>query len=47
MPFLEHGTKQTQEAMGSLYANAEQNLALAKHAETWEWKETDTVLSRP
>jgi hypothetical protein len=28
-----------QQGMRGLYANVENNLAIAKHAETWEWKE--------
>jgi hypothetical protein len=30
---------QLQQGMRQLYAKAENNLMLAKHAETWEWKE--------
>jgi uncharacterized protein YlxW (UPF0749 family) len=33
---------QLQRGMQQLYANVEQNLALAAHAETWEWKENSS-----
>jgi hypothetical protein len=37
-----------QKGMQQLYASVEQNLALAKHAETWEWKEATTkIAERP
>ena len=31
-----------QETMQRLYKSVETNLALAKHTETWEWKESKT-----
>ena len=31
--------QQGQRSLGQLYASMESNLALAKHAEQWEWKE--------
>jgi hypothetical protein len=39
MQFLWQSAEQAQQATTQLYANGEQNLALAKHAETWDWKE--------
>jgi hypothetical protein len=30
--------------MQRLYSNVEQNLALAKRAETWEWKEAQSPI---
>jgi hypothetical protein len=33
---------QLQQGMRQLYANFENNLILAKHAEAWEWKEVET-----
>jgi len=40
MEFLGKSTAEAHAAMQQLYANAEQNLALAAYAETWEWRET-------
>jgi predicted nucleic acid-binding Zn-ribbon protein len=39
MQALQVNMKQGQAAMQNLYVSVETNLALAKHAETWEWKE--------
>ena len=42
MQFLQKSATEAQQAMSQLYANVEQNLALAAHAEKWEWKEAVT-----
>jgi hypothetical protein len=36
-----------QKAANSLYAGIESSLALAKHAETWEWKEAEAAATNP
>jgi uncharacterized protein (DUF3084 family) len=43
MQALGQNMSQGQQAMQQLYASAEQNLALATHAEGWEWKAVDSV----
>jgi hypothetical protein len=37
---------QLQQGMRQLYANVENNLMLAKHAEAWEWKEVQAESSK-
>jgi chromosome segregation ATPase len=37
---------QLQKGIQQLYANVEQNLALAAHAESWEWKEIQSSLDK-
>jgi paraquat-inducible protein B len=37
--------QQGQAALQNLYQNIETNLALAKHSETWEWKEVGSELN--
>ncbi len=39
MQVLGQNAAEGQKAMKNLYASVETNLALAKHAEEWEWKE--------
>jgi hypothetical protein len=41
MEFIQQSAAELQRALQQLYANVEQNLALATYAETWEWKEMD------
>ncbi len=40
MEFLLMTHSQGQKSLAALYQSVETNLALAKHAETWAWKET-------
>jgi hypothetical protein len=42
MQFLLKNHEEGQKAMHGLYQSIESNLALAKHAEVWEWKEVQT-----
>ena len=42
MAYLAENMKHGQEAIQNLYLSVETNLALAKHAEKWEWKEVET-----
>jgi hypothetical protein len=37
--FLGRAVQKGQKSLNSLHGSIETNLALAKHAETWEWKE--------
>jgi hypothetical protein len=37
--------RELQAGMSRLYGNVENNLAVAKHAETWEWKEAENTSS--
>jgi hypothetical protein len=39
MQFFQRSVEEGQKAMRNLYQSIENNLALAKHAETWNWKE--------
>jgi hypothetical protein len=39
MEFLGRAVQEGQKSINSLHGSIETNLALAKHAETWEWKE--------
>ena len=39
--FIQQSAEEAQQAMQQLYASVEHNLALAKHPETWDWKEVD------
>ena len=39
MKLIGENAQQGQRSLGHLYASMESNLALAKHAEQWEWKE--------
>jgi hypothetical protein len=39
MQFMLKNHEEGQRAMQNLYQSIESNLALAKHAEKWEWKE--------
>ena len=39
LQFLQQSSAEAQQVMQQLYANVEKNLALAAHAEKWEWKE--------
>jgi hypothetical protein len=39
MKLIGENAQQGQRSLGQLYASMESNLALAKHAEQWEWKE--------
>jgi hypothetical protein len=41
--FIAKTAQDGQRAMQQLLNAAENNLALAKHAETWEWKEVETA----
>jgi hypothetical protein len=41
------GAGERQEGIQRIYANVEQNLALAKHAETWELKKTTSESVQP
>ena len=42
MKLIGENAQQGQRSLEQLYASMESNLALAKHAEEWEWKEVDT-----
>jgi hypothetical protein len=44
MAFVTENHKEGQRALQNLYQSIESNLALAKHAETWEWKESRAVI---
>jgi hypothetical protein len=39
MKIISQNAQQGQQSLQQLYASMESNLALAKHAEEWEWKE--------
>jgi len=39
MKVIEQNAQPGQQSLQQLYASVESNLALAKHAEEWEWKE--------
>jgi len=39
MKLIGQNAQQGQQSLQQLYASMESNLALAKHAEEWEWKE--------
>jgi hypothetical protein len=39
MKVIGENAQQGQRSLGQLYASRESNLALAKHAEEWEWRE--------
>ena len=39
MKLIGENAQQGQRSLEQLYASMESNLALAKHAEEWEWKE--------
>jgi hypothetical protein len=39
MKLIGENAQQGQRSLEQLYASMESNLALAKHAEQWEWKE--------
>ena len=41
MKLIGENAQQGQKALEELYRSTESNLALAKHAEGWEWKEVD------
>jgi hypothetical protein len=41
--FLGHTIQEGLGKVNNLYAGIETNLALAKHAGTWEWKEIDSA----
>jgi hypothetical protein len=41
MEFLGKTAQQGTQSMQQMLANVESNLDLAKHAETWEWKEVE------
>jgi hypothetical protein len=43
MEFLPATHQQSEKSLAGLYQAMETNLALAKHAETWEWKEVAAV----
>ena len=43
MEFLGKTAQQGTQSMQQMLANVESNLDLAKHAETWEWKEVKTT----
>jgi integrase len=43
MEFLGTTVQEGQKTANTLYANIEASLALAKHAEAWEWKETESA----
>jgi len=43
MQFLQLNMQQGQQAMQNLYQSIESNLALAKHAEIWGWKEIENT----
>ena len=42
MKLIGEKAQQGQRSLEQLYASMESNLALAKHAEEWEWKEAKT-----
>ena len=46
MQFVIKNHEEGQRAMQSLYQSIESNLALAKHAEKWEWKEANPTDAR-
>ena len=39
MKVIEQNAEQGRQSLQQLYTSVESNLALAKHAEEWEWKE--------
>jgi hypothetical protein len=41
MNALQENMRQGQQAINGLYQSVEASLQLAKHAETWEWKEIE------
>ena len=41
MKLIGENAQQGQRSLEQLYASMESNLALAKHAEEWEWKEAE------
>ena len=43
MKLIGENAQQGQRSLEQLYASMESNLALAKHAEEWEWKETSST----
>jgi hypothetical protein len=43
MEFLGQTIQEGNSKVNNLYAGIETNLALAKHAETWEWKEVNPI----
>jgi hypothetical protein len=47
MQFVIKNHEEGQRAMQNLYQSIESNLALAKHAETWEWKEAQSDSEKP
>jgi hypothetical protein len=46
MEAVSAGIQQGQRGLNELHQSIEANLQLAKHAETWEWKEVACALSR-
>jgi hypothetical protein len=45
LAFIKGSADEAHRAMQQLYAQAEQKLDLAKHAEKWEWKEVENASS--
>jgi hypothetical protein len=43
LEYVKQTADQAHQNMQQLYAQAEKNLDLAKHAETWEWKEVSST----
>ena len=43
MKLMSENAQRGQQSLQQLYASMESNLALAKHAEEWEWKEADIL----
>jgi hypothetical protein len=43
MEFIDRTVQEGQNSANNLHARIETYLALAKHAETWEWKESESA----